>query len=94
MTDQEIGARTGGDEFVVISFDIKDTRSTVQRAETIVSTLCVPYKIAGAHIPIGVSLGACSCQGKIADLEDMMMRADVASYVAKRRGGGIEFARV
>ncbi|BCM85270.1 GGDEF domain-containing protein [Methylobacterium indicum] len=87
-----LAARTGGDEFVVLQHAVHDAETAEVLAREIVQALGRPYAMAEETIRIGLSLGYACAPGISADLDALIGAADAASYVAKRRGGGIHAA--
>lgn len=85
-----IAVRIGGDEFVILQPDVRDSGHAEILARRVLDILGAPYQIAGEEISIGISLGYTMALSGSADLEHMMATADKASYRAKRNGGGID----
>ncbi|MBC7282945.1 GGDEF domain-containing protein [Hoeflea sp.] len=85
-----IAIRVGGDEFVILQPDVRHPLEADSLARKIVDVLTAPYRIAGEDITIGISLGYTMALSGSANLEQMMVSADKASYRAKRNGGGID----
>ncbi len=76
-------ARLGGDEFGVLIHGGHE--STMEIAQALHATLSYPFKIDGNSISIGVSIGHVQNDGDT----DLLARADLAMYQAKREGSGI-----
>lgn len=85
VRDQDVVARFGGDEFVVLALDV-GRRSTEELGVRIVERLSVPFEVAGARLAIGASVG-CSVAAAGADPEALLLVADRMLYRAKRDGG-------
>lgn len=81
----DVVARFGGDEFVVILSDISKTNvfSIVQK---IVDTVALSHHVNGKSITLSSSVGIATFpdDGKLAD--ELVARADAAMYQAKRSG--------
>lgn len=90
MTESDVAARVGGDEFIVFQPRIADPRQADDLAQTIFSALTESYDVGGQTVTVGVSLGYTVAAGPEADFDRMVAVADAASYRVKRRGGGIE----
>ena len=84
-----LAARIGGDEFVVLQPGLRHRREAEILARRIVHTLGAPYDLAGETVSVGLSLGFACAPSRTADLDDLIRRADAASYAVKRRGGGV-----
>ncbi len=76
-------ARLGGDEFGVIIAGSYE--HTMDVALALHATLSYPFLIEGATINLGVSIGHITNDGS----QDLLRRADLAMYQAKREGIGV-----
>jgi diguanylate cyclase (GGDEF)-like protein len=76
-------ARLGGDEFGALI--LGDYESTLEVALALKATLTYPFSIAEHEISVGVSVGHVGNDGGI----DLLRRADMAMYQAKREKVGI-----
>jgi diguanylate cyclase (GGDEF)-like protein/PAS domain S-box-containing protein len=84
-------ARVGGDEFTVV-LDGAATDATVTRlSQSLADSLRAPIDVAGISIEVGVSIGIARGAVDAPDAQTLMRHADVAMYVAKRRGTPFEF---
>ena len=79
-------ARLGGDEFGVIIY--RDEPAGIEVAQALRACLSYPFALAGENISVGVSIGRVVSDGK----GDLLKRADIAMYDAKRSGTGIATA--
>ncbi|TAG03253.1 MAG: EAL domain-containing protein [Betaproteobacteria bacterium] len=91
VRSEDIVARFGGDEFVVLLSRLDFQRAdstTLSVAEDILGALNQPLDIAGSRITLPASIGvACYPQdGRTA--ADLIKNADSAMYAAKQGGGG------
>ncbi|MFH6781602.1 MULTISPECIES: GGDEF domain-containing protein [Methylobacterium] len=84
-----VAARVGGDEFVVLQPSVRHVREAEDLARRIVRALGAPYDLAGEAVTVGLSLGYAWAPSCSVDLDDLIRRADEASYAVKRRGGGV-----
>jgi diguanylate cyclase (GGDEF)-like protein/PAS domain S-box-containing protein len=89
-------ARIGGDEFTVV-LD-QPAGETGVRPENIAATsqaladcLRAPIDVAGISIEVGVSIGIARFPHDASDAQALLRHADVAMYVAKRRGAPYEY---
>lgn len=84
-------ARFGGDEFVVLQAGVSQVSDAEFLAHRIVDTLAQPFPLDNQVVNIGASLGF-SVSSSNNSLDDLLRLADEASYLIKRRGGGVAFA--
>ena len=81
-------ARLGGDEFAVIVFDIKSVRTAEELCERLLGELGRPFDLMGNQVYVGASIGVAISHGAGTDPADLLRRADIALYEAKKNGGG------
>lgn len=78
-------ARLGGDEFAVLL-----RHATVPGAEAVLreitSVMGEPFEVEGRRLRVGLSAGIAVYPGHTSDAGDLLRRADVAMYTAKRAG--------
>ena len=77
-------ARFGGDEFVVLLEDVKESANAVSVAEKIIADARQPLSIEGREIVATASIGI--AYGSGLDEENLVKRADAALYQAKGAG--------
>jgi diguanylate cyclase (GGDEF)-like protein/PAS domain S-box-containing protein len=82
----DVVARFGGDEFVVLAADIADGRDAVQLAWRLASGLRAPFTIGGTDLSVSASFGVCYSRDREDAPEDPVRKADAAMYAAKQRG--------
>ncbi len=82
-------ARLGGDEFAVLLPDV-DAQDAIEVAGRIRTALAEPFRLDGVLMDVDVSIGIALYPENGGDVEVLMRRADVAMYVAKGEGTGIE----
>jgi diguanylate cyclase (GGDEF)-like protein len=80
-------ARLGGDEFGILLDDMNDPSDALMAAERIIGTLGEPTHLAGREMSIKASVGI-TLDSDGADAETLLRNADLAMYMAKRRGKG------
>jgi diguanylate cyclase (GGDEF)-like protein len=78
-------ARSGGDEFTVIS-EVADYRGADALAGALVSVLHEPFEIEGHTLRTGVSIGVAMYPENGDNSDDLRAAADKAMYEAKRAG--------
>jgi diguanylate cyclase (GGDEF)-like protein/PAS domain S-box-containing protein len=77
-------ARVGGDEFVVLLEDVKETGSAIRVAQKILDAVHAPVPLDREEIMITTSIGI--AQGAAEDEGALLKRADAALYEAKAGG--------
>ena len=77
-------ARLGGDEFAIPAPETGDLRTACALAERIVESLGEPFPIGGLAVEIGVSIGIAMFPEHGLDALELLQRANVAMYTAKR----------
>jgi len=82
----DIVARYGGDEFVVLCEDLGSPQEANAVAERIASDLSRPHEIDGLTIELHASIGVVTTNDPYADLTTLLEHADHAMYRAKQRG--------
>ncbi len=87
--DDVIG-RLGGDEFAMLVPNLEDPRSAVDLAERVRMSLVEPFHYDGLSHEIDGSIGIAIYPAHGSDFETLLQRADVAMYVAKSRGTGVQ----
>ncbi len=82
-------ARLGGDEFaIVLSGPDVDEMAARATAETVTTALSAPFTIDEVRLQTNVSIGIALVPDHATDADELIRRADVAMYVAKRAGTG------
>jgi diguanylate cyclase (GGDEF)-like protein len=81
-------ARLGGDEFAIL-LPCSDPEQGVALAREVASAVKVPLKIRGNSIAIHGSVGVACAPGHGQQGPELLRRADIALYEAKRRGRGL-----
>ncbi|MDX8468541.1 EAL domain-containing protein [Mesorhizobium sp. VK23B] len=81
-------ARLGGDEFALILVDIPDVRAAEDVAERLLQKLQEPFRLMDDQVFVSASIGiALSADGET-DADDLLRKADIALYEAKKNGRG------
>ena len=78
-------ARLGGDEFAIVVEDVDEAGRELV-IERIKRALATPFLIHGQPRMVGGSIGLVLSRGNIDTPSDMLRRADMAMYAAKREG--------
>jgi diguanylate cyclase (GGDEF)-like protein len=82
-------ARMGGDEFLLILPEMKQSKDAVLTAERILSALSTPFLLEGNQINITTSIGIVFFPDDGTEVDDLIKKADIAMYKAKEKGGNI-----
>ena len=79
-------ARIGGDEFVILLPTLVDADQAVIAADKIVKELAKPFVLTHQTLQLAVSIGVALYPQHADEPSDLINRADIAMYVAKRKG--------
>lgn len=82
-------ARLGGDEFAVL-LPATDRGAAEETAKRLLAEVCAPLVLEGLLVDVGASVGLAIAPGDGTDLDVLLQHADVAMYLAKETGGGVE----
>ena len=83
---QDVVARIGGDEFVILVRDGRDAEAIAGLASRIITALRQPLDYDGFSCRCGVSIGIAEASGLRIDARRTLINADIALYRAKRQG--------
>ena len=83
---QELVARLGGDEFGVLSERVVDESSAFALAERLQDAIGQPCEIAGVSLEVQGSIGIALAPAHGTSRDELLRRADIAMYAAKRLG--------
>lgn len=81
-------ARYGGDEFVVVARFDGDTHDLIRQGKRIIKALAEPIIVDDLHVQVGACVGIATTPTHADNYEDLMRKADIALYVAKKDGRG------
>lgn len=81
-------ARLGGDEFTLLASGLQDEDQAEVIAQRALQALRAPFDLSGEEVMAGGSIGVVTDFSGVLDAEEMMRRADMAMYEAKRNGKG------
>jgi predicted signal transduction protein with EAL and GGDEF domain/FixJ family two-component response regulator len=79
-------ARLGGDEFVVLLTEVTNEMQTVKIAERIQQSLGEPFECGGHRFVVTPSIGIAMFPQDATDVDDLLVKADMAMYQAKDQG--------
>ena len=83
----ELLARSGGDEFVIVAPAMRDRTEISRRAADMLETLAAPVSVGGRECSVAASIGISVFPFDAQDSGALLRNADVAMYAAKKRGG-------
>jgi diguanylate cyclase len=86
VRQDDLVARIGGDEFVVLQADAYDLAASATLAAKIIETLCKPYLVEGNEIHLTASVGISRYSPELKGPGALMIQADLALYRAKEDG--------
>jgi diguanylate cyclase (GGDEF)-like protein len=84
-TPSDLVARLGGDEFAVLLGDLPTPALATHRAEALLSALEIGVEVEGMQIVVEAAGGIALAPGS-GGIDELMRRADIAMYQAKRAG--------
>ena len=85
---EDLVARVGGDEFIVLLQDDNQASRSQETAHRIIDALSHTFDIKGEALNINASIGICLSSETLYKPEDMIRAADMAMYDAKLAGRG------
>jgi diguanylate cyclase (GGDEF)-like protein/PAS domain S-box-containing protein len=85
VRDEDLVARIGGDEFVVVLPEVTGVGDALAVADKIIRSIAKPLFIAGEEVPLGVSIGVAVAEAG-EDATTLLRNADAALYRAKTGG--------
>ncbi len=88
LRDTDTLGRLGGDEFGVLLTAISQARHINAVAEKVLAVFEEPFKIEDHSVDVGASIGVAIFPDHAQEPDNLLRRADVAMYKAKREGLG------
>jgi len=86
MRENDIVARIGGDEFVIVLGPESDRENTIKAVNRLTISLLGLSKIEGYSKVVSASIGIASYPNDGKDAEALLRNADTAMYMAKKKG--------
>lgn len=83
LRPEDLLARWGGDEFVILSINIPSPMAAVQLAERLQALVSKPWSASDYSISPSITVGIASTDDSEVSLDDLLRRADLAMYAAK-----------
>lgn len=84
-----VASRMGGDEFAILIHGRPQPETAEMIAARIRAALSEPLPAAGAEVRVGASIGIAFLGPEEGDATDVLRRADIAMYEAKKMRGGV-----
>jgi diguanylate cyclase (GGDEF)-like protein/PAS domain S-box-containing protein len=85
---EDLVARFGGDEFAVLLAEIRDPGEAASTARRILDALEMPIMVGTNEARISTGVGIAVTDSADSDADELISRADIALYQAKRTGRG------
>jgi len=86
QVDEDMAARIGGDEFVIVLDGLRNTRDTALVAERLQQHLIRPYNLDSHEVVVSASIGIAVYDRRYQNAEELLRDADTAMYRAKGAG--------
>lgn len=86
--EEDLVARVGGDEFVMILGRLVERQAIDQLCARIIKTVASPFQIDGNQVFVGASIGIAIAPNDATSASELLRCADVALYKAKADGRG------
>lgn len=86
VRQNDLVARVGGDEFVVLLPDCRDAQAAREVADSLRARLTAPCQLPEGLFQLDASIGVAAFPAHGADAEALLMHADGAMYAAKHAG--------
>ena len=87
LRPEDTAARFGGDEFVILLESVAAAAAATRVADRVLQAFRTPFSFPGFEISARASVGV-AVAGAAASAEELVLEADAAMYVAKKRGKG------
>ncbi len=84
----EIVGRLGGDEFVVVAERVEGIEEATALADRLLAVLAERVDWNDVRLGVAASIGVAVCRGDELSAQELLARADLGLYQAKRQGGG------
>jgi diguanylate cyclase (GGDEF)-like protein len=88
IRSDDMAARLGGDEFVITLQECQGPHFAIQVARRVIAALSTPFDVAGHTVTVQVSVGVAIASEEDRTADDLVRKADIAMYSAKRHGKG------
>ncbi len=86
VREEDIIARFGGDEFVILLVDVNDNKDAALVAEKILDEMAKPLLLDHTEVVVTASIGISTYPEDGEDVDTLLKNADIAMYKAKEKG--------
>lgn len=80
-------ARLGGDDFVLLLPDIRETSMLEEKARELLALFETPFELSGKSIYLDISIGIAAYPDNGQDSDTLLKNAEATMYYAKEQGG-------
>ncbi|MCT7374371.1 putative bifunctional diguanylate cyclase/phosphodiesterase [Chelativorans salis] len=85
---QGMVARIGGDEFAIVVSSPEAREAALQLSQDVLAEIERPFRIDEDSVHVGISIGIAIAPEAGAEREELLRKADIALYEAKKKGRG------
>jgi len=86
IKDDDIAARIGGDEFIILLRGLNAEKDAISHTEKILALIREPVRVKGTNLSITLSIGLSYFPSDSQELDDLLKKADLAMYWVKNNG--------
>jgi diguanylate cyclase (GGDEF)-like protein len=86
LRDSDTVCRQGGDEFLILLGDVRDSGDVAEIGAKLLGQLTAPLLLDGLEVSTSGSMGIAMYPDDGADFDELLKKADIAMYVAKDAG--------
>jgi len=86
LRDSDTVCRQGGDEFLILLGDVRDSSDVAEIGAKLLGQLTAPFLLDGLEVSTSGSMGIAMYPDDGADFDELLKKADIAMYVAKDAG--------
>jgi len=86
LKNEDVVARFGGDEFVLLLHDLNDKNQAEETAKAILDKMQETYQLHNRNLSVTTSIGLTFFQGENTTADALLSQADQALYAAKQAG--------